>query len=219
MGMPPVESVTCGAADASMCGWLANAVPSCPQVEIEGDVLVSCALSPTGECIAFGGSGGYVHLWAASEDPTVAGMGQVLCLLLVAGAAGSAAAAAAAACGAAAQLPPLALLPGRQPLAGKRACRPCGLPACMCAFPQCTPHVPQVLPAPAPSTPLVSLSEEDCFSQAATFFSMDGSLLSDLEPGEVMAVGLPPRLVDPKLLSSLKQSEFVGYIQNPAYKR
>eukprot|EP00887_Chlorella_sp_A99_P005338 scaffold1.g5338.t1 len=92
------------------------------QVEAEGDALVSCAISPTGECIAFGGSGGYVHLWAASEAPAVAGLGQVLAV-------------------------------------------------------------------PPPPTPAVSLSEDD------------------------------PLVVDPELLSSMRQSDFVGYIQNPGFRR
>jgi hypothetical protein len=47
------------------------------QVETEGDLLVSAAISGSGECIAFGGSGGYVHLWAPSNDPSANQMRQV----------------------------------------------------------------------------------------------------------------------------------------------
>lgn len=49
------------------------------QIETEGDMLVSAALSSSGECLAFGGSGGYLHLWAPSADPAVNQMRQVRC--------------------------------------------------------------------------------------------------------------------------------------------
>ena len=43
------------------------------QVLTEGDELVDCAISSTGEAIAFGGSGGYTHLWSlASAQQLVA---------------------------------------------------------------------------------------------------------------------------------------------------
>ena len=38
-------------------------------VDTGGDALLCCDISPSGECIAFGGAGGYVHLWAASARP------------------------------------------------------------------------------------------------------------------------------------------------------
>jgi PAB-dependent poly(A)-specific ribonuclease subunit 2 len=38
------------------------------QVDTAGDALTSCAISSSGEMIAFGGSGGYVHLWTAQEE-------------------------------------------------------------------------------------------------------------------------------------------------------
>ena len=47
------------------------------QAETEGDALLSCSVSPSGECLAFGGSGGYVHLWASHGQPSVNAMGQV----------------------------------------------------------------------------------------------------------------------------------------------
>jgi hypothetical protein len=47
------------------------------QVDTEGDALVCAAISSTGECLAFGGSGGYVHLWATSAEPSVNQMRQV----------------------------------------------------------------------------------------------------------------------------------------------
>lgn len=45
------------------------------RVETEGDALYSGALSLTGEMLAFGGSGGYIHLWTSSNEQqgTVAG--------------------------------------------------------------------------------------------------------------------------------------------------
>jgi PAB-dependent poly(A)-specific ribonuclease subunit 2 len=46
-------------------------------VDTGGDPLVSCDISPTGEVIAFGGAGGYIHLWAASEAPSVAYEGEI----------------------------------------------------------------------------------------------------------------------------------------------
>jgi hypothetical protein len=63
------------------------------QVETEGDLLVCAAISGSGECLAFGGSGGYVHLWAPSPEPSVNQMRQVggeagdarVCALLCAG--------------------------------------------------------------------------------------------------------------------------------------
>ena len=46
-------------------------------MDAEGDALLSCAISTSGECMAFGGSGGYAHLWAGSAEPAVNQMGQV----------------------------------------------------------------------------------------------------------------------------------------------
>ncbi|KAL4432378.1 hypothetical protein ABPG77_001677 [Micractinium sp. CCAP 211/92] len=123
------------------------------QVETEGDMLTSVAISSSGECLAFGGSGGYVHLWAPTHDPAVNQIRQALVL-------------------------------------------------------------------PEPHTTLVSLSEEDPLCLAPTYFPMDASgLLSDVEPFESVAVGLPPRVVDATLLKSMRQSDFVGYIHNPHFQR
>ena len=47
------------------------------QIDTEGDALVCAAIAPTGECLAFGGSGGYVHLWATSAEPSINQMRQV----------------------------------------------------------------------------------------------------------------------------------------------
>lgn len=40
-------------------------------------MLLCAALSSSGECLAFGGSGGYVHLWGPTADPAVNQMRQV----------------------------------------------------------------------------------------------------------------------------------------------
>jgi hypothetical protein len=40
-------------------------------VDTAGDTLTSCHISSSAECIVFGGSGGYMHLWAASDEPKV----------------------------------------------------------------------------------------------------------------------------------------------------
>lgn len=39
------------------------------QVETEGDLLTSVDISSSGECLAFGGSGGFIHLWGFSSEP------------------------------------------------------------------------------------------------------------------------------------------------------
>ena len=41
------------------------------QIETEGDAVTACAFSSSGEMMAFGGSGGYTHLWATSATPRV----------------------------------------------------------------------------------------------------------------------------------------------------
>ncbi|KAK9820479.1 hypothetical protein WJX72_010776 [[Myrmecia] bisecta] len=41
------------------------------QVEAEGDAIVSAQISPSGEVMGFGGSGGYVHLWSATAEAHV----------------------------------------------------------------------------------------------------------------------------------------------------
>lgn len=46
------------------------------QIETEGDMLISAAISSSGECLAFGGTGGYVHLWAHTHEPSVNQMRQ-----------------------------------------------------------------------------------------------------------------------------------------------
>ena len=38
------------------------------QVDTAGDALTGCTISSSGEMIAFGGSGGYVHLWTSQEE-------------------------------------------------------------------------------------------------------------------------------------------------------
>ena len=39
------------------------------KVDTEGDLLTSVDFSSSGECLAFGGSGGYAHLWGFSSEP------------------------------------------------------------------------------------------------------------------------------------------------------
>lgn len=122
-------------------------------VDTGGDALLCCDLSPSGECVAFGGAGGYVHLWAASAAPA----------------------------------------------------------ASLGGAPPPTPEAP----APAPR-----LEEEDHLSVVPPCFPPDGApLASDLDAREAMSVGLPPRVIDPGLLTSMKQSDFVGYIPNPRLQR
>ncbi|KAK9865738.1 hypothetical protein WJX84_006968 [Apatococcus fuscideae] len=48
------------------------------QVETEGDTIQCCAISSTGEVIAFGGNGGYAHIWAGRRDAHVNAMSQPL---------------------------------------------------------------------------------------------------------------------------------------------
>lgn len=63
-----------------------------------------------------------------------------------------------------------------------------------------------MLAVPEPPTPLVSLTEDDPLSLAPAYFPMDAAgLLSDVEPYESVAVGLPPRVVDAALLKSMRQ--------------
>ena len=38
-------------------------------MDTEGDALLCVALSASGECVALGGAGGYVHLWACADPP------------------------------------------------------------------------------------------------------------------------------------------------------
>jgi PAB-dependent poly(A)-specific ribonuclease subunit 2 len=46
-------------------------------VDSGGDPLISCDISPSGEIIAFGGAGGYIHLWAGSEAPSTIYGGEI----------------------------------------------------------------------------------------------------------------------------------------------
>jgi len=46
-------------------------------VDTGGDPLISCDISPSGEIIAFGGAGGYIHLWAGSEAPSANYTGEI----------------------------------------------------------------------------------------------------------------------------------------------
>jgi hypothetical protein len=82
--------------------------------------------------------------------------------------------------------------------------------------PATTGGVVQVLTPPEPPTPLVSLGEEDPLSLAPTYFPWDSSgLLSDVEPFETVAVGLPPRVVDASLLKGMKQVQVVaGFVSS-----
>ena len=47
--------------------------PPAPQVDTAGDSLSCVSVSPSGEVLVFGGSGGYTHLWASSTTPRVVG--------------------------------------------------------------------------------------------------------------------------------------------------
>ena len=41
------------------------------QVETGGDALTCAALSSSGEALALGGSGGFIHLWTDQAEPRV----------------------------------------------------------------------------------------------------------------------------------------------------
>ena len=175
-------------------------------METEGDALLCAAISSSGECLAFGGSGGYVHLWATSPDPSINQMRQVRSAAAAAAGAAAAAAAgwfcccwrvsaAAGAAAAAAALHPISLASSRpQP-----------------AAPPVSRSPAQPLEPPEPHTPLVSLGEDDPLSQAPTYFPQDASgLLSDVPAYESVAVGLPPRVVDASLMKSMRQASREG---------
>jgi hypothetical protein len=53
-----------------LCGLLTNSNPRA-QVDLAGDTMVACSMASTGEALTFGGSGGYVHLWALSHQPRI----------------------------------------------------------------------------------------------------------------------------------------------------
>lgn len=46
-------------------------VTKLPQVDMEGDLLTAVDFASSGECLAFGGSGGFVHLWGYNQEPRV----------------------------------------------------------------------------------------------------------------------------------------------------
>jgi hypothetical protein len=62
--IPPKHDFGC-ALHSSLCCRV------CRQVETAGDSLRCAAISPSGEALAFGGSGGYLHLWSASHQPRI----------------------------------------------------------------------------------------------------------------------------------------------------
>ncbi len=41
------------------------------QVDTEGDALLACDTSLSGEAILFAGSGGYLHLWSSIPEPRI----------------------------------------------------------------------------------------------------------------------------------------------------
>lgn len=41
-------------------------------IDMRGDMLAACDISASGDCMVFGGTNGYVHLWSASVEPVVA---------------------------------------------------------------------------------------------------------------------------------------------------
>ena len=48
------------------------------QVETGGDALTCAALSSSGEALALGGSGGFIHLWTDQAEPRVNRHSEVL---------------------------------------------------------------------------------------------------------------------------------------------
>ncbi|KAG1670195.1 hypothetical protein FOA52_014971 [Chlamydomonas sp. UWO 241] len=63
-----------------------GAVVQTYQVETGGDAINCCAMSDSAQCVAFGGSGGYVHLWTDQDSPTVNAQSEELQLPTLAGA-------------------------------------------------------------------------------------------------------------------------------------
>jgi hypothetical protein len=62
---------------------------------------------------------------------------------------------------------------------------------------------PLIMPLRGP--PTVALREADSFSAAPRFVPADGRLLSDVPSDMTLAVGLPPRVIDPQLLAGAQQ--------------
>lgn len=42
-------------------------------IDLQGDTVSSCDISPNGDCFVFGGANGYIHLWSAVPEPMFSG--------------------------------------------------------------------------------------------------------------------------------------------------
>eukprot|EP00850_Spirogloea_muscicola_P011319 SM000070S21285 [mRNA] locus=s70:22412:31223:- [translate_table: standard] len=121
------------------------------QVDCEGDALLAADISSSGQLVAFGDAGGYVHLWGASA------LGRVNLF--------------------------------SQPI--------------------------EVADHP---TPIFALSEADSFALAYRPITEEMPL-STLDPNQSFSVGMPPRTIDGELLEQMNVVDFVGYVQNPRWRR
>eukprot|EP00889_Picochlorum_renovo_P008803 jgi/Picre1/35833/NNA_003293.t1 len=111
-------------------------------IDMRGDMLAACDISASGDCMVFGGTNGYVHLWSASVEPVVA-----------------------------------------------------------------TGVVPEYA-HPIDRSVVPYIDEDISFSTAPVYpIGLDEYYASSVGQGEVMSVGLPPRVVDASLLASGKVTD------------
>eukprot|EP00004_Rigifila_ramosa_P020148 TRINITY_DN5215_c0_g1_i1.p1 TRINITY_DN5215_c0_g1~~TRINITY_DN5215_c0_g1_i1.p1 ORF type:complete len:1249 (-),score=222.22 TRINITY_DN5215_c0_g1_i1:10-3603(-) len=78
---------------------------------------------------------------------------------------------------------------------------------------------PLDLPHPAPPAPSASITEHTPFSVVLPpeFLQDTEPLLSSLSNGFMLVRNRPSRIIDPAVLGSLKQQDFVGYSPNPGH--
>lgn len=207
------------------------------QVDTAGDNLTSAALASTGDAIVFGGSGGYVHLWALSGNPRMNAYSEVsstlqiqfpgvsveLCLTslgdaaaqtgnlqVCAAVAATGAAVGNATTGSAAQGARL-LCAGTPVFSGTGAAL---LTQRSRAIKLAASNVQQ-------GSSLCAGRRERVFFWCLSMHApvLQGKLLSDFDPSAPMKQGLLPRIVDPALLASSRKADFVQYIQNPHFSK
>ncbi|KAK3256488.1 hypothetical protein CYMTET_34386, partial [Cymbomonas tetramitiformis] len=201
-------------------------------VDCEGDMMLCCGISSSGEGMVFGDGGGYLHLWASNEEPrvqispnTLLRFPRILPQLVphdprpsypqwkAHGIIHSIVVAA---------HPPLRLehisvAPGI--LRSAWRCR-----ASVHAYPaQCSVNqfshgeVTGVPPPPAGS--VTEVDEKTPLTMVPLYASSDETLLSSCPPNMMMKVGMPPHMIKSSLLKAMDQVDFVGYVANPEYQR